>query len=191
MGFVSTNMLFFPELEVTCPVCHGQRFQPDVLEIKYQGSSINDILNYTVSESRMLFSKEKKIVETLKLLEDFGLGYLTLGQSLTTLSNGEGQRLKLAKELLQKSDKPALYLLDEPTTGLHPVDVGKLLNMLNILVDAGNTVIVVEHNTQLIRNADYVVDLGPEGGEKGGRIVATGTPAEIAANSQSCTGRYL
>jgi excinuclease ABC subunit A len=191
MGFVSTNMLFFPDLEVTCPVCRGQRFQPDVLEIKYQGCSINDILNYTVSESHMLFSKEKRIVETLKLLEDIGLGYLTLGQSLTTLSNGEGQRLKLAKELLQKSDKPALYLLDEPTTGLHPVDVGKLLNMLNILVDSGNTVIVVEHNVQLIRNADYVVDLGPEGGEKGGTIVATGTPAEIAANSQSWTGRYL
>jgi excinuclease ABC subunit A len=184
-------MLFFPDLEVTCPVCHGKRFKPEVLEIKYQGSSINDVLDFTVSESLQLFKQEKRIVEILKLLDDFGLGYVNLGQSLTTLSDGEGQRLKLAKELLRKTDRPVLYLLDEPTTGLHPVDIGNLLNMLNILVDAGNTVVVVEHNIQLIRNADYIIDLGPEGGELGGTVVAKGTPKEIAANIGSYTGRYI
>jgi excinuclease ABC subunit A len=191
MGYVTTSMLFFPDLEVTCPVCHGKRFKPEVLEIKYQGSSINDVLDFTVSESLQLFKQEKRIVEILKLLDDFGLGYVNLGQSLTTLSDGEGQRLKLAKELLRKTDRPVLYLLDEPTTGLHPVDIGNLLNMLNILVDAGNTVVVVEHNIQLIRNADYIIDLGPEGGELGGTVVAKGTPKEIAANIGSYTGRYI
>lgn len=191
LGYVTTNMLFFPDLEVTCPVCHGERFKSEVLSVNYNGYTINDILESSILESLEIFSDEKKILKVLTLLEEIGLGYLKLGQSLTTLSGGEGQRLKLTKELLGTKSKKTLYLLDEPTTGLHPVDVRQLLNILNRLVDIGNTVILVEHNSQLINHADWVIDLGPEGGEKGGKIIAEGTPAEIAANKKSFTGRYL
>lgn len=191
LGYVPTNMLFFPDLEVTCPVCHGQRFKQDILSVKYNGYSINGVLESSVQDSLNLFQKESKIKTILELLVEIGLGYLKLGQSLTTLSGGEGQRLKLAKELMKKSNKSSLYLLDEPTTGLHPNDVDQLFKLLNGLVDAGNTVIIVEHNSQLIRMADWVIDLGPEGGEAGGQVIAEGTPAAVAKDKNSYTGQYL
>ncbi|WP_152656728.1 excinuclease ABC subunit UvrA [Oceanobacillus sp. CFH 90083] len=191
LGYVTTNMLFFPDLEVVCPECQGRRFKQEVLAVKYQGCSINDILESSVHECLTIFEGEKKIQAILKLLTEIGLGYLKMGQSLTTLSGGEGQRLKLAKELMKQGKKTSLYLLDEPTTGLHPNDTIQLLKLLNRLVDAGNTVIMVEHNSQVIEAADWVVDLGPEGGAKGGKVIAEGTPEMIRGNKDSFTGQYL
>lgn len=191
LGFVTTNMLFFPDLEVVCPVCHGNRFQKDVLTAKYNGYSVNDILESSILDCLSIFKDERKVKEVLDLLVEIGLGYLKMGQSLTTLSGGEGQRLKLAKELLKQGHKSSLYLLDEPTTGLHPNDITQLLKLLNRLVDAGNTVIMVEHNSQMIKGADWIIDLGPEGGEKGGQIIAEGTPDSIMKNLKSYTGKYL
>lgn len=191
LGYVTTNMLFFPDLEVVCPECQGRRFKQEVLAVKYQGHSINDILECSVHECLSVFEGEKKIQAILKLLTEIGLGYLKMGQSLTTLSGGEGQRLKLAKELMKQGKKTSLYLLDEPTTGLHPNDTIQLLKLLNRLVDAGNTVIMVEHNSQVIEAADWVVDLGPEGGAKGGQVIAEGTPEMIRKNKDSFTGQYL
>lgn len=191
LGYVTTNMLFFPDLEVTCPTCHGDRFKREVLSVTFDDYTINDILESSTLESLDIFKDEKKILKVLTLLDEIGLGYLKLGQSLTTLSGGEGQRLKLTKELLSASNKKTLYLLDEPTTGLHPVDVRQLLMILNRLVDAGNTVILVEHNSQLINEADWIIDLGPEGGEKGGQVIAEGTPADVKLIKQSFTGQYL
>ncbi len=191
LGYVTTNMLFFPDLEVVCPVCQGKRFQKDVLSIKYNDHSVNDILESSIVDCLSIFENEKKVKEVLELLVEIGLGYLKMGQSLTTLSGGEGQRLKLAKELLKQGNKSSLYLLDEPTTGLHPNDVTQLLKLLNRLVDAGHTVIMVEHNSQMIKGADWIIDLGPEGGGKGGQITAQGTPESIIKNSNSYTGQYL
>lgn len=191
LSYVTTNMLFFPEMEVVCPVCHGKRFQDEVLSVKYNELSINDILESSILDCLSIFKEEKKVRGILELLVEIGLGYLKMGQSLTTLSGGEGQRLKLAKELLKQGNKSSLYLLDEPTTGLHPNDVTQLLKLLNRLVDAGNTVILVEHNSQMIKEADWIVDLGPEGGEKGGQIIAEGTPDSIMRNPKSYTGKYL
>ncbi|WP_062106053.1 ATP-binding cassette domain-containing protein [Bacillus niameyensis] len=191
LGFVTTNMLFFPDLEVVCPACHGHRFQKDVLTVKYNGYSVNDILESSILDCLTIFKEERKVKNVLDLLVEIGLGYLKMGQSLTTLSGGEGQRLKLAKELLKQGNKSSLYLLDEPTTGLHPNDVTQLLKLMNRLVDAGNTVIMVEHNSQMIKGADWIIDLGPEGGEKGGHIIAEGTPDTIKKNLQSYTGKYL
>lgn len=191
LGYVTTNMLFFPDLEVICPVCHGKRFQQDILSVKYNDCSINDILESSIADCLHIFKKEAKIKGVLELLVEIGLGYLKMGQTLTTLSGGEGQRLKLAKELLKQKSKRSLYLLDEPTTGLHPNDVTQLLKLLNRLVDAGNTVIMVEHNSQMIRAADWIVDLGPEGGEAGGQVIAEGTPDTIMKNQKSYTGQYL
>jgi excinuclease ABC subunit A len=191
LGYVTANMLFFPEMEVVCPICHGMRFQQHILSVKYNGYSINDILESSVQDCLDIFKEEKKVRTVIELLVEIGLGYLKMGQSLTTLSGGEGQRLKLAKELLKQGNKQSLYLLDEPTTGLHPNDVAQLLKLLNRLVDAGNTVIMVEHNSQMIRAADWVIDLGPEGGEAGGQVIAEGTPADIMRNKNSYTGQYL
>lgn len=191
LGYVTSNMLFFPDMEVICPVCHGRRFKQEVLSVKYNEYSINDILECSINECLEIFKYEKKIKDILNLLVEIGLGYLKMGQSLTTLSGGEGQRLKLAKELLKQGKKQSLYLLDEPTTGLHPNDVTQLLKLLDRLVDAGNTVIVVEHNSQIIRAADWIIDLGPEGGDAGGKILAEGTPIDIMENFKSYTGRYL
>ncbi len=191
LGYVTTNMLFFPEMEVVCPACHGNRFKQDILSVKYHGYSINDILESSVQEALEVFKEEKKMMKIFELLVEIGLGYLKMGQSLTTLSGGEGQRLKLAKELIKQGNKRSLYLLDEPTTGLHPNDVIQLLTLLNRLVDAGNTVIMVEHNSQMIRAADWVIDLGPAGGEAGGEIIAEGTPKDIKEISESYTGHYL
>ncbi|MDC7291046.1 excinuclease ABC subunit UvrA [Blautia schinkii] len=182
MGYVDNNMLFFTDNQIVCPVCGGDRFEPNVLEVKYKGLSIKDVLLLSVSEAAVLFADNPKITRILGLLEDVGLEYPELGQTLTTLSGGEGQRLKLARELINNStDKKTLYLLDEPTTGLHPKDIEHFLVLLNRLADAGNTLVVVEHNQQLIKNCDWIIDLGPEGGEKGGELVFTGTPVKSDA----------
>ncbi|CEG22861.1 UvrABC system protein A [Planococcus massiliensis] len=191
LGYVFINMHFLPDLEVVCPVCPGKRFNEEVLAVHYQGLSISDILDLSIQESLPLFQGQRKIVSTIELLLEVGLGYLQWEQTLTTLSGGEGQRLKLAKELNKPAKGPTLYILDEPSSGLHPNDVKQLLVLLNKLVDAGHTVIIVEHNTEMIQESDWVIDIGPEGGEAGGDIVATGTPVQIAANPASFTGNFL
>lgn len=191
LGYVVSNMLFFKDIEVICPVCNGNQFNDEVLEVKFKENSIKDILKMSIEEAMNIFGDYPKIIKMLELLTEVGLGYLELGQTLTTLSGGEGQRLKLAKELIDNKGKNNLYLIDEPTTGLHPIDVDNFIKLLNKIVDMGNTVIVVEHNTQIIRNSDYIVDLGPEGGINGGEVLATGTPIEIMSNKNSITGKYL
>lgn len=192
LGYVDSNMLFFTNTQVVCPVCGGKQFSDSVLAASYRGLSIRDVLNLSIEEAAAFFSDQKKILRILNLLRDVGLGYLELGQTLTTLSGGEGQRLKLAKELIGgNSAKPSLYLMDEPTTGLHPNDVDHFLTLLNRMTDAGNTVVVVEHNQQLIKNCDWVIDLGPGGGDKGGTIVFAGTPEELKKDGKSVTAAYL
>jgi excinuclease ABC subunit A len=200
LGYIESNMLFFSNLEVVCPVCNGNQFNHRVLSVKYKGCSIKNVLSLSIDEAVGFFAEQRKIIRILKLLQDVGLGYLELGQTLTTLSGGEGQRLKLAKELIgssliagtgNKTCKRNLYLMDEPTTGLHPKDIEHFIVLLNRMVDSGNTVVVVEHNQQMIRNSDWIVDLGPEGGEKGGEVVFEGTPEELIKTSQSITAKYL
>ncbi len=191
LGFVVSNMLFFEDLEVPCPVCNGKQFNDTVLSVLYQGASIKDVLGMEVSAAKELFGEHPKIMKILMLLEEVGLSYLELGQTLTSLSGGEGQRLKLAVELLSNGDKNNLYLIDEPTTGLHPIDVEHFLILLNKIVDSGSTVIVVEHNLQIIQASDWIIDLGPGGGIDGGNIIATGTPAMLRQNPASVTGRFL
>lgn len=191
LGFVSVNMFFSADIEIPCPVCHGTRFKEHILQVTYEGNSISNLLDMSIEESLPMFKNHKKLAPIVQLLVEIGLGYLKWGQSLTTLSGGEGQRLKLAKELNKQSNKSTLYLLDEPSTGLHPKDVKQLLVLLNKLVDAGNTVIVVEHNSDVIRASDWVIDLGPEGGHAGGEIMAEGTPEEISKVKASHTGAFL
>ncbi len=191
LGYVTSNMLFFENQDVVCPVCGGNQFNDQVLSVQYHGHSIKGILLLNVEEALELFSGHAQIRRILSLLQDVGLGYLELGQTLTTLSGGEGQRLKLAKELINSHGKNTLYLMDEPTVGLHPLDVENFLVLLNRMVDDGNTVVVVEHNQQVIRASDWVVDLGPEGGNKGGQVVFTGTPADLARSPVSFTAKYL
>ena len=191
LGTVTSNMLFFEDLEVTCPVCHGKQFHEDILAIKYKGDSIHDVLNRSVDEALELFSKHHRLKKIFELLKEVGLGYMTLGQSLTTLSGGEGQRLKLARELLTGRGRHRLYLIDEPTTGLHPQDIWHFTHLLQQLCDEGNTLIVVEHNLQLIRQADWVVDMGPLGGIHGGRVIAMGTVTDVLNCPESVTGKYL
>lgn len=191
LGYVVSNMLFFEDLEVECPVCKGSRFKEDVLKVKYKDKNINDILNTSIEEAVEIFNDNEKILDILTILKDVGLGYLELGQTLTTLSGGEGQRLKLAKELINNKGKNNLYLIDEPTVGLHPVDVENFLVLLHRLVDLGNTVIVVEHNQEVIKSSDWIIDLGPEGGINGGEVIAVGTPDEIVSNKSSITGQFL
>jgi len=191
LGYVTNNMLFFANLEVTCPVCGGNQFNDEVLSVKYKGFTIKDILQMSVEEAVCTFSTHPKIERILKLLQNVGLGYLELGQVLTTLSGGEGQRLKLAKELINNKGKNNLYLMDEPTIGLHPVDIENFLKLLNRIVDSENTVIVVEHNQQVIKVADWIVDLGPEGGKNGGQVVFSGTPLEMLKNGETITADCL
>lgn len=191
LGVLTVNMHFLPDIEVRCPACKGRRFQEEVLVVKYEGYSISDLLDMTVQESLAVFEGNDKMADMIRLLSEVGLGYLHWGQSVRTLSGGEGQRLRLAKELGKKSKKHTLYLLDEPTTGLHPADVRQLTLLLDKLVDAGNSVIVVEHNLELIRESDWIIDIGPEGGEGGGTVVAEGTPEQVAKVRESYTGRYL
>src|SRR5215467_6702080 len=181
-----------PDVEVTCGACKGARFNSETLEVTLRGKTIDDILNMPVEEGMTFFASEPAIGKKIEVLNDLGLGYLTLGQSATTLSGGEAQRIKIAAELskLQRG-KHTLYILDEPTTGLHLADVERLLDSLNRLVDAGHTVLLIEHHLDVIKTADHVIDLGPEGGHAGGEIVATGTPEQIAACKKSYTGRFL
>ena len=189
-GYIEVEMLFMPDMKVLCDECQGKRFRDDILEIKYKGKNIYDILEMTVDEALEFFENHPFIVRKLQVLKEVGLGYLKLGQNSTTLSGGEAQRLKLASELSKRSYGHTLYLLDEPTTGLHIDDVKKLLEVLNKLVDKGNTVIVIEHNLEFIKCADYIIDLGPEGGEKGGKVVAKGTPEEII-KKDTWTSKFL
>ena len=192
MGFVENNMLFFANVEVVCPVCHGQRFNETVLNVKYNGRSIKEVLDLTVEEAVEFFAGQTKLIRMLEVLREAGLGYLPLGQPLTTLSGGEAQRLKLAAELIENhGGKNQLYLMDEPTTGLHPAYIGHFLKLLLRLRDAGHTVIVVEHNPQLIRACDWVIDLGPQGGDQGGQLMFAGTPQALKAQGESATARYL
>ena len=190
-GFVKMEMHFLPDVYVECEVCHGKRYNAETLDIRYNNQSIADVLNMTVEEALIFFDKVPNIREKIYTLNEVGLGYIKLGQSATTLSGGEAQRIKLAKELSRRSTGKTLYILDEPTTGLHVDDVNKLLKVLHKLVDLGNTVLVIEHNLDVIKTADYIIDVGPEGGDLGGMIVAEGTPREIAANANSITGHYL
>jgi excinuclease ABC subunit A len=184
-------MHFLPDLFVTCETCHGTRYNRETLEVRYRGLSIADVLERTVDEALELFSAIPKVRAGLEALRSVGLGYLPLGQAANTLSGGEAQRVKLARELARRPKGKVLYVLDEPTTGLHFVDVEMLLAVLGELVDAGHTVVVVEHDLDVVKVADHVIDLGPGGGEDGGRVVAVGTPEEIAASTESATGPYL
>ncbi len=190
-GQIKIEMHFLPDIYVTCDVCGGRRYNRETLEVKYKGHSIADILGMTVEQGIDVFRNIPKIYNVLKTLDDVGLGYIKLGQSSTTLSGGEAQRVKLAKELARRATGKTLYILDEPTTGLHFDDVAKLLHLMQGLVDRGNTVVVIEHNLDVIKTADHIIDLGPEGGDAGGYIIATGTPEEIARVRQSATGQYL
>jgi len=190
-GVRKIEMHFLPDVYVPCEVCKGQRYDPEILNIKYKNQSISDILQSTVAEATLIFKNIKPIYDKLKLLMDVGLGYIKLGQSATTLSGGEAQRIKLAAELGQKSKGNTIYILDEPTTGLHMADIHVLLEVLQKLVKKGNSVIVIEHNLDVIASSDYLIDLGPEGGDKGGEITALGTPEEVMENKNSHTGSYL
>ena len=190
-GVIKIEMHFLPDVFVTCDVCKGKRYNRETLEIKFRDKSIADVLDFTVDEAVPYFSAVSRIHDRLRILQQVGLGYIRLGQPATTLSGGEAQRIKLAKELARRATGRTLYILDEPTTGLHFEDVRKLLDVLHTLVDQGNTVIVIEHNLEVIKTADWILDLGPEGGDGGGRIVAAGTPEAIAANPASHTGSFL
>ena len=190
-GILQIEMHFLPDIYVPCEVCKGKRYNRETLEVKYKGKSIADVLEMTVEEACAFFSNHPKIYRKLKTLEDVGLGYIRLGQSATTLSGGEAQRVKLSLELAKRGTGKTVYILDEPTTGLHMADVHRLVEVLDTLVDAGNTVIVIEHNLDVIKRADHIIDLGPEGGAAGGTIVAEGTPEQVAANPASYTGKYL
>jgi excinuclease ABC subunit A len=190
-GFNLIEMHFLPAILVRCDICQGRRFNRETLQVKYKNKSISDVLSMTVEEALEFFDGNYMITDKLEVLKDVGLGYLQLGQSATTLSGGEAQRIKLARELTHPLGRRALYLLDEPTVGLHYHDIEMLLKVLNRLVDKGNTVILIEHNLHMIKSADYIIDLGPEGGEKGGKILAHGTPEEIVRDKNSITGKYL
>ncbi|MCI2252954.1 excinuclease ABC subunit UvrA [Domibacillus sp. PGB-M46] len=190
-GIIKIEMHFLPDVYVPCEVCHGKRYNRETLEVKYKGQSISDVLEMTVEDALEFFENIPKISRKLQTIADVGLGYITLGQPATTLSGGEAQRVKLASELHRRSTGRSFYILDEPTTGLHTDDIARLLQVLQRLVDNGDTVLVIEHNLDVIKAADYLVDLGPEGGDKGGTIVASGTPEDIAATKESHTGHYL
>ena len=190
-GLIKIEMHFLPDIYVPCEVCKGKRYNHETLEVKYKGKTIADVLDMTVEEALDFFSNIPKIKQKIQTLYDVGLGYIKLGQPSTTLSGGEAQRVKLATELSKRATGKTLYILDEPTTGLHIADVHRLVNILQRLVDTGNTIIVIEHNLDLIKTCDYIIDLGPEGGDGGGEIVAVGTPEQICKNDRSYTGKFL
>jgi len=190
-GVQTIEMNFLPDVYVQCKACGGNRYNKETLEVRYKGKSINDILNMTVNIAVDFFEPIPTIYQKLKAIQDVGLGYLTLGQPCTTLSGGESQRIKLSAELSKRDTGRTLYILDEPTTGLHFEDIRCLIGVLNKLVDKGNTVIVIEHNLDVIKVADHIIDLGPEGGDAGGEIVAVGTPSEVVKNTASHTAKYL
>ncbi|MBR3403906.1 MAG: ATP-binding cassette domain-containing protein, partial [Firmicutes bacterium] len=190
-GITKIEMHFLPDVYVPCEVCHGKRYNRETLEVHYKGKSIADVLDMTVEEALTFFENVPKIRTKMQTLYDVGLGYIKLGQPSTELSGGEAQRIKLATELSRKSTGKTFYILDEPTTGLHFDDVNRLLVMLQGLVEGGNSVLVIEHNLDVIKTADYIIDLGPEGGDKGGKVIAVGTPEEVAKVPQSYTGQFL
>ena len=190
-GIIKIEMHFLPDVYVPCEVCHGKRYNRETLEVKYKGKSIYDVLNMTVEEACDFFSNIPSISRKMETLRDVGLGYIRLGQPSTELSGGEAQRIKLAAELSKRSTGKTIYILDEPTTGLHFADVHKLVDILARLTEGGNTVIVIEHNLEVIKTADYIIDMGPEGGSGGGTVVAAGTPEEICEVEESYTGQYL
>jgi excinuclease ABC subunit A len=190
-GTIKIEMHFLPDVYVPCETCHGRRYNRETLEVRFKGKSIADVLEMSVEEALRFFAKIPKLRRRLQTLHDVGLDYIKLGQPATTLSGGEAQRVKLASELSKVATGRTLYILDEPTTGLHFADIEKLLEVLQRLVDAGNTVLVIEHNLDVIKQADWIIDLGPEGGEAGGEVIATGTPEEVAGVEDSATGRYL
>ena len=190
-GVIRVEMHFLPDVYVPCDVCKGQRYNRETLEIRYRGKNIHEVLDMTVEEAARFFQNVPAAAGKLQTLTDVGLSYVRLGQNATTLSGGEAQRVKLSRELAKRATGRTLYILDEPTTGLHFHDVAQLLQVLHRLRDEGNTLVVIEHNLDVIKTADWIIDLGPEGGEGGGHIVATGTPEEVAANPASWTGKYL
>jgi excinuclease ABC subunit A len=190
-GVIKIEMHFLPDVYVTCDVCKGKRYDRETLEVRYRDKSIADVLDMTVEEAAILFKAVPSIRDKMETLARVGLGYVKVGQQANTLSGGEAQRVKLAKELARRSTGRTLYILDEPTTGLHFHDVAKLLEVLHELVDQGNSVIVIEHNLEVVKTADWVIDLGPEGGDGGGEIVAEGPPETIAKSPRSHTGHYL
>ncbi|HIX50075.1 MAG TPA: hypothetical protein H9851_02215, partial [Candidatus Borkfalkia faecavium] len=190
-GIIKIEMHFLPDIFVPCEVCGGKRYNRETLEVRYKGKNIAEVLDMTIEEACEFFSAVPSVYNKLKTIVDVGLGYIKLGQSATTLSGGEAQRVKLATELSKRSTGKTCYILDEPTTGLHSYDVDKLIKILQRLRSAGNTVIVIEHNLDVIKIADWIVDLGPEGGDGGGTIVASGTPEEVAACAASYTGQFL
>jgi excinuclease ABC subunit A len=190
-GIIKIEMHFLPDVYVPCEVCKGKRYNRETLEVKYKGKNIAEVLEMTLEEAAEFFRPIPKIFRKLETLLDVGLGYIRMGQPATTLSGGEAQRIKLAAELSKRSTGKTLYILDEPTTGLHFEDVSRLLKVLHRLVDQGNSVIVIEHNLDVIKTADWIVDMGPEGGHGGGRVVAQGTPEEVAATPGSHTGEFL
>ncbi|MCA0201986.1 MAG: ATP-binding cassette domain-containing protein, partial [Proteobacteria bacterium] len=190
-GVIKIEMHFLPDVYVTCDVCKGKRYNRETLEVHFKGKSIADVLDMTIEEAVDFFKAVPVIREKMELLKKVGLGYIHLGQQATTLSGGEAQRVKLAKELSKRATGRTLYILDEPTTGLHFEDVRKLLEVVHTLVDQGNSVVVIEHNLEVIKTADWIIDLGPEGGSGGGRIVATGTPEDVVKVKESYTGQFL
>ena len=190
-GQIKIEMHFLPDVYVTCETCNGMRYNRETLEVKYKGYSISDVLNMTAENALKLFEKHPQISKKLQTLCDVGLGYIRLGQSALTLSGGEAQRVKLADELSKRQTGKTMYILDEPTTGLHFADVKQLVEVLNKLVDQGNSMVIIEHNLDVIKIADHIIDIGPEGGDKGGQVVVAGTPEEVAACEKSYTGHYL
>ena len=190
-GIIKIEMHFLPDVYVPCEVCKGKRYNRETLEVKYKDKSIYDVLNMTVEEALTFFENVPSIKRKIETLYDVGLSYIRLGQPSTTLSGGEAQRIKLAAELSKRSTGRTIYILDEPTTGLHFADVHKLIEILRRLSEGGNTVVVIEHNLDVIKTADYIIDIGPEGGDGGGTVIAKGTPEEVAASPVSYTGRYV
>ena len=201
-GVITVEMQFMADLVLECEACHGHRFKHDILDVRYNGKNIDDVLNMTISEAIAFFddnSEDKKgknklnqtIVQRLKTLEDVGLGYIKLGQNSSTLSGGENQRVKLAYFIGQEKQEPTLFIFDEPTTGLHFHDIRRLMDSFNALISRGHTILIIEHNMEIIKSADYVIDLGPDGGDRGGNLVVAGTPEEVVQCKESLTGQYL
>ena len=190
-GYKTIEMNFLPDVLVPCEVCHGKRYNRETLEVRYKGKSIADVLDMTINRAVEFFENVPQILNKIKVLQEVGLGYIKLGQPSTTLAGGESQRVKLATELAKRDTGKTIYILDEPTTGLHFEDIRVLMNVLNRLVEKGNTVIVIEHNLDVIKMADYIIDMGPEGGDRGGTVIAKGTPEEIVKVKKSYTGYYV
>jgi excinuclease ABC subunit A len=190
-GQLRIEMQFLPDVYVPCDICHGSRFNRETLQVRFKGHNIADVLDMTVEQSLEVFSAFPKMMSKLQLLDEVGLGYIRIGQPAPTLSGGEAQRVKLAKELSKRATGRTLYVLDEPSVGLHAADVHKLIEVLQRLVDAGNSVLIIEHNIDIIKTADWVIDLGPEGGDRGGEVVAEGTPEELCVADGSYTGEFL